>query len=251
MTANRERAVTEAFVGVASSLANGYDVIDLLSTLTTDCTRLLDVSSAGLLLADGHGVLHVMAASSERVRDLEVFQLQRAEGPCLDCFHGGAPVGVPDLERETERWPQFAPAARAAGFLSVHALPMRLRDTTLGALGLFGAAVGALDPEDLSLGQALADVASVALVQDRAATDQATVNEQLQDALSSRVVLEQAKGVLAHRGDLSMPEAFAALRQFARDHDLRLARVAQDVVMRALPARDLIDHARRMGALNA
>lgn len=243
MTVDREREVTQAFVGLASSLASGYDVIDLLSTLTSDCVRLLDVASAGLLLADARGVLHLMAASSDEVRELEIFQLQRAEGPCLDCFQGGVPVAVADLQRHADLWPQFVPAARDAGFASVHALPMRLHETTLGALGLFGAAAGALNPEDLILGQALADVASVALVQDRAASDQATVNEQLQNALNSRVVLEQAKGVVAQQGNLNMPQAFSILRQYARDHNLRLASVAQDVVARAVPAQVLLDFA--------
>ena len=244
MTVDRELQVTQAFVALASSLANGDDVIDLLSTLTTDCARLLDVASAGLLLADSRGVLHVMAASSETVRDLEIFQLQRAEGPCLDCFRGAEPVSVADLEQERERWPQFVPAARAAGFASVHALPMRLQNNTLGALGLFGEKAGQLGEADLSLGQALADVASVALVQDRTATGQAAVNDQLQQALSSRVVLEQAKGVLAQQGDLDMAQAFAVLRQYARDHNLRLAGVAKDVVTRDVPAQQLLEHAR-------
>lgn len=244
MTDTREREVTQAFVSLASHLANGYDVVDLLNDLTVDCARLLEIASAGLLLADGRGVLHVMAASSERTRQLEVFQLQRADGPCRDCFLGRAAVSVPDLSAESTRWPQFVPAALEAGFASVHALPMRFRDSVLGALGLFGTTVGALRPQDLTLGQALADVASVALVQDTAATDRTAVNEQLQTALTSRVVLEQAKGVLAQKGELDMPQAFAALRQFARDHNLRLTKVAQEIVSRALPADAVLEHAR-------
>lgn len=247
MSGNRERDVTQAFVALASHLANGYDVVDLLNDLTADCARLLDVASAGLLLADGRGVLHVMAASSERTRQLEVFQLQRAEGPCRDCFHAHAAIAVPDLAAEAARWPQFVPAALDAGFASVHALPMRLRDNVLGALGLFGTHVGALGPDDLNLGQALADVASVAIVQDTAAADRTAVNEQLQTALTSRVVLEQAKGVLAQKGQLDMPESFAALRQYARDHNLRLTKVAQAVVSRALPAEAVLGHVHARG----
>ncbi len=247
MTDSREREVTQAFVSLASHLANGYDVVDLLNDLTVDCARLLDIASAGLLLADGRGVLHVMAASSERTRQLEVFQLQRAEGPCRDCFHGRAAISVPDLAAESARWPQFVPAALDAGFVSVHALPMRLRDNVLGALGLFGTTVGALGQDDLSLGQALADVASVALVQDNAAADRTAVNEQLQTALTSRVVLEQAKGVLAQKGELDMPQAFAVLRQYARDHNLRLTKVAEAIVSRALPAEAVLDRARARG----
>jgi len=248
MSGTREAEVSRAFVTLASSLANGYDVVDLLDELTADCARLLDVASAGLLLADGRGVLHVMAASSERTRQLEVLQLQRAEGPCLDCFRDGAPVSVADLEEEKDRWPQFVPAARAAGFASVHALPMRLREIVLGTLGLFGNTVGPLNEDDLALGQALADVASVALVQEQAAADTASVNQQLQSALSSRVVLEQAKGVVAQTGDLDMPAAFAVLRGYARSQNLRLTDVAQAVVARTLPAEQLLDAAPAQGA---
>jgi hypothetical protein len=242
VSGGRELQVTEAFVSLASSLANGFDVVELLSGLTEDCARLLDVASAGLLLADGFGVLHVLAASSEATRELEVFQLQRDQGPCRDCFHSGQPVSVPDLAAETARWPLFAPRAVEAGFASVHAVPMRLRDTTLGALNLFGTAVGALKDEDLVLAQALADVASVALVQDKAVADRGVVVEQLQAALNSRVVLEQAKGVVAYVGEVDMGEAFAVLRRYARDHNLRLTAVGESVIDRSLRVQDLLTH---------
>lgn len=239
-----EAEVTETFVSVATALATGQDPVDLLTTLTADCARLLDVTSAGLLLADDRGVLHVMAASSERTRELEAFQVQRADGPCRDSFLSGEPVAVPDLQAATDRWPLFVPAARAAGFASVHALPMRLQDLTLGTLGLFGTSVGALNDADLRLGQALADVASVALVQDRAVTDREAVNAQLQTALTSRVVLEQAKGLLAQQGDLDMVGAFQVLRRYARDHNLRLTDVAQAVVSRTLTAQQVLEQTR-------
>jgi hypothetical protein len=245
MTDSRERQVTEAFVFLASSLAKGFDVVDLLSSLTADCAGLLDVSSAGLLLSDRQGVLHLVAASSDETRNLELFQLQREQGPCLDCFHQGAPVTVENLVAEAARWPQFAEAALAAGFRSVHALPMRLREKTLGTLGLFGTTLGALNPEDLTLGQALADVASVAIVQDRAASDQETVNKQLQGALHSRVVIEQAKGILAEHGGIDMNEAFATLRGYSRDNNLRLNGVATSLVERVLHPDLLLVHARQ------
>jgi len=239
-----ERDVTQVFVALAGALAGGDDVVELLTTLTGECARLLDVASAGLLLADQRGMLHVMAASSERTRELEVFQLQREEGPCRDSYLAGAAISVPDLAAETDRWPQFTLHALAAGFASVHALPMRMRDAKLGTLSLFGTSVGDLNPEDLSLGQALADVASVAIVQDRTSSDQASINTQLQRALTSRVVLEQAKGVLAQQGALDMQDAFAVLRRYARDHNLRLSDLAGAVVARQVPGRLLLDHAR-------
>jgi transcriptional regulator with GAF, ATPase, and Fis domain len=242
MTQSRERDVTQAFVALASSLVTGHDVVDLLNDLCNDCARLLDVASAGLLLADARGVLHVLAASSQRTHHLEVFQVQREEGPCLDCYRDAAPVSVPDLEQTADRWPQFVKAARMAGFASVHALPMRMRDHMLGALGLFGTTAGALNDEDLTLGQALADVASVALIQDKVAADRTAVNAQLQTALTSRVVIEQAKGVLSQQGNLDMAEAFAVLRRYSRDHNLRLTDVAGATVSRTLPAQQLIDY---------
>ena len=238
-----EADVTQALVAVASGLVKGGDVVELLATLTSDCARLLDCASAGLLLADGRGVLHVMAASSERTRELEVFQVQRADGPCRDTYLSGEPVSAPDLQSESDRWPLFVPAARRAGFASVHALPLRLGEVTLGALNLFGNSVGALNKQDLSLGQALADVATVALVQDRAVTDRESLNVQLQTALSSRVVLEQAKGLLAQQGGLDMTDAFRFLRSYSRDHNQRLTDVAQAVVSRTLSAQRVLDHA--------
>lgn len=156
--------MSQAFVSLANNLVDEGDVIELLTSLTTDCARLLDIASAGLLLADHRRALHLVAASSEATRDLELFQLQRDQGPCLDCFRTGAPVSVPDLRDERERWPAFAAAAAGAGFVAVHAVPMRLRDNVLGALGLFGATAGPLNDDDLALAQALAHVASVALV---------------------------------------------------------------------------------------
>lgn len=249
MSAERERSLVAAFVSIANSLAEGYDVVDLYSGLTSDCVKLLDIASAALLLADGQGTLHLMAASSERARELETFQLQRHEGPCLDCFRDGAPVLVADLAKEQERWPQFVLAAAAAGFASVHALPMRLQDKVLGTLGLFGTQPGALDPEEVHLGQALADVASIALVADRASSDAAAINDQLQTALSSRVVLEQAKGLLAQLGNLDMDSAFAVLRRYAREHQTKLSEIARRLVTRELPAQQVLDHARPAAGL--
>jgi GAF domain-containing protein len=243
MSADRERAVTEAFVALARSLADGVDPVDLLIGLSQDATRLLDVASTGILLADPRGVLHVAAASSEATRTLDVFQLQRDQGPCLDCYHSGAPVSVADLRGRGGRWPLFVEAATEAGFASVHAVPLRLRDNVLGTMGLFGAHVGALDDDDLGLGQALAYVAAVAIVQDKVTADKAAVNEQLQIALNSRVVLEQAKGVLAQRGNLEMDRSFAVLRRYARDHNLRLTDAARAVAGRELPAQYVLGHA--------
>ena len=242
MTTAREHGITQAFTSLAQSLADGLDPVDLLSGLAEDTTRLLDVASTGMLLADPKGVLHVVAASSEATRILEIYQVQRDQGPCLDCYRTGTPVSVADLRTATDRWPQFTSEALDAGFASVHAVPMRLRNNILGTLGLFGTHAGALNEDDLSLGQALAYVAAVALVQDKAAADKTAINEQLQTALNSRVAVEQAKGVLAQRGGLDMEAAFAVLRLYARDHNARLTEVARAVTTRRLPAQHLLDY---------
>ncbi|NPD03520.1 GAF and ANTAR domain-containing protein [Nocardioides sp. zg-1308] len=249
MTEGREREVIHAFVAMSNELVDDYDVVDVLAQLTDYCAELLDISAAGLLLADGRGVLHLAASTSDRMHHLEMFQLQRDEGPCLDCFHDGQRVLVPDLAEAEERWPQFSAAAGRAGFRSVHALPMRLTGNVLGALGLFGDQPGALDADDLALAQALLHVASVAIVNDRSATDRATVNSQLQKALTSRITVEQAKGVIAYAGDLSMDDAFAVLRRYARDHGIKLSVTASRVVDRDLKYELLIQHARAAAVL--
>jgi hypothetical protein len=240
----QERDVLRAFVDLSTELVDDYDMLEMLSNLTTHCATLLDVGSAGLLLADGRGALHMAAASSERTQQLELFQIQRDEGPCLDCYHGHVAISVPDLEAEQERWPQFSRAALDTGFKSVHAVPMQLRGNVLGGLGLFGDSVGQLNDSDLDLAQALAHVACVAIVNEKSAADRTTVNTQLQHALTSRIVLEQAKGVIANSADLEIDDAFTVLRRFARANGRKLGSVAADVVNRKLRADALMQHSR-------
>lgn len=239
----REDDVVVAFVAMANSLVTGEDVPQLLDHLTVECARLLDVTAAGILLADRRGALHVVAASSQRAADLEAIQAQREQGPCHDCYGDGRPVSVPDVAAAAGRWPDFVPAALRHGVVSVHAVPLRLRDQVLGALGLFGSVPGTLNERDLRLAQALADVATIAMVQDRVASDGLAVVEQLQTALDTRVLLEQAKGVLSHQGDLDMPDSYAALVRYARDHNLKLAVLARSVVERTVPADVVVQHA--------
>jgi hypothetical protein len=250
MTDSRERQISEAFVGLADAMVQGVEAVDLFGRLTADCARLLDIASAGLLLADSREVLHVVAASSERTRNLELYQLQREQGPCLDSYRDGVLVLAEDLSAESERWPQFVAAATQAGFASVHALPLRLQGHALGTLGLFGSTVGRLNQDDLALGQALAHVACIALVAERAAADVSLVNEQLHKALTSRVLIEQAKGVLSQVGGLEMDDAFATLQRYARDNNQKLTDIARRVVDRQLRGRELLDHAVARGVLS-
>lgn len=248
---DRERRVGQAFVSIAGALAGDYDIADLYTTLTRVTADLLDVGSAGLLLVDAQGQLRLAAASSEHTRNLELFLLQCEQGPCLDCFRDGEAVSVADLHAEEARWPKFVPTAVDAGFRSVHALPMHLRGVRLGTLGLFGTSVGALTGADLELGQALADVASIALVANQTSVDHLRLTQQLQTALDSRVVLEQAKGQLAQLGNVPMEHAFEALRRYARDHNERLSEVARKVVTRELTGDVVFDHAISKGVPSA
>ncbi|HEX6855376.1 MAG TPA: GAF and ANTAR domain-containing protein [Streptosporangiaceae bacterium] len=219
--------LSETFVELTDTMVDDFDVIDFLHVLTDRSVVLLDVSAAGLLLADPRGELRVVAASSEAARLLELFQLQNDQGPCLDCFRTGQPVTAADLDAGAHRWPRFAAAARQAGFAAVQALPMRLRDQVIGALNLFRATPGAFDPANVRIGQALADVATISLLHERSMRQSDTLNEQLQTALNSRVIIEQAKGKLAERLGIDMTQAFSLLRGAARDRNLRLADLAQ------------------------
>ncbi len=233
-TVAREPEVTATLIRLADSLVEDFDLVDVLDQLARDCVRLLGVTAAGLLLAAPIGELHGMAASSEQTRLLELFQLQREQGPCLDCYRGGEPVSCADLSIESHRWPLFARAALDSGYRSVHALPLRLRQQILGALNLFGDRPGVLGEPAARLGQALADMATITILHERALRESELVAAQLQTALISRVVIEQAKGVLAERGGLTMHDAFQALRKYARDRNLRLHAVAQGIVERAV-----------------
>jgi transcriptional regulator with GAF, ATPase, and Fis domain len=219
--------LSATFVELTDTMVADFDVIDFLHVLTDRSVQLLDVSAAGLLLADPRGPLRVVAASSETVRLLELFQLQNDQGPCLDCFKAGQPVAAADLAAEARRWPRFAPAARRAGFAAVQALPLRLREQVIGALNLFRADPGPFDPADVRVGQALADVATISLLHERGMRRSDTLNEQLQTALTSRVIIEQAKGKLAERLDLDMDQAFSLLRDSARSRNRRLSDLAQ------------------------
>ena len=221
--------LSETFVELTDTMVADFDIIDFLHVLTRRSVELLDVSAAGLLLADPRGELRVVAASSEAARLLELFQLQNDQGPCLDCFRSGQPVSATDLSAD-QRWPRFADAAGEGGFAAVQALPMRLRDQVIGALNLFRGTAGAFDADSVHIGQALADVATISLLHERNMRHRDTLNEQLQTALNSRVVIEQAKGKLAERLGIDVDQAFTLLRDQARNHNQRLSDLARAFV---------------------
>ena len=235
----RESRLARALVELADTLVADFDVVELLTRLTDRSVDVLDVTAAGIMLAAPDGDLRVMASSSEAVRLLELFEVQSQEGPCLDAFRTGAAIVNQDLIEADARWPRFAPEARAAGFQSVHALPMRLRGTVIGALNLFQQASGRLSDADLAAGQALADIATIALLQHQAALEAQVLNEQLNSALNTRVVIEQAKGMVAEREGVDLEQAFRILRTYARNHNQRLSDVATSVIIGALPSSEL------------
>lgn len=230
----RASVVSAAFVKLADALVGDYDVVDLLHTLVVESVGLLDATAAGLLLADPTGELQVLASTNEESYLVEVLQQQAGAGPCVEAYLTGKVVTISDIAAEGGRYPDFQAAALSQGFHSVHAIPMRLRPRTIGALNLFRADVGALTVEDAQIGQALADVATISILQERSFRENAVVNEQLQRALNSRVLIEQAKGVIAQSSSVDMNEAFTRLRAYARSHNKALHATAENVVNRQL-----------------
>jgi transcriptional regulator with GAF, ATPase, and Fis domain len=236
MAATVDERMAQTFVELADTLVAGYDLMDFLHTLTERCVELLDVDAAGLLLADGRGALRLVAASTEQARVAELFQIQNDEGPCLDSYRTGQPVIVSDMRADemVRLWPRFAPAALEMGFAGVHAIPMRLRDQVIGTMNLFRGEPDGLNPAVARAARALVDVATIGILQERAVRQQELVAGQLQSALNSRVMIEQAKGILAERLRLTPDQAFILLRRYARDHNRPLTALVGDVISGAV-----------------
>lgn len=226
----RELKIAETFVTLADTMVQSYDVIEYLDLLAERCVELLPTDEAGIMLADQRGNLQAVASSSERTRVIELYELQSEEGPCLDAFRTGDPVFSADLRQDDARWPRFVPRAVSDGFGSVFSWPLRVRTEVIGALNLFGNEPATFSGMDRALAGALANIATIGLLQQRAIEASRETAEQLQIALSSRVLIEQAKGVIAERHDLSIDEAFARLRRAARDHRRTLTSYAAAVV---------------------
>jgi GAF domain-containing protein len=235
----KQALLVRTLVELADNLVDDFDVVDTLTLLADRCVEALDVAAAGVMIAGADGQLQVLASSSDAMRTLELFQIQASQGPCLDCYQSGQPIVNVDLAAVNGRWPAFAPAAIAAGFRSVHSLPMRLRGRTVGALNLFRTDTGVLDDDDVTAAQALADVATITILQHQSVVDAQKLNEQLQGALNSRITIEQAKGKIAEAAGLDMDQAFQRLRTHARNHNLRLADLARDIADGTLPPASL------------
>jgi len=223
---SREHRITQVFIELADTLVAEFEVVDFLGYLAEVSVELLDVDASGLMLADEDGLLHVMASSDDQAELLELFELQQDEGPCPECFRTGVPVVNVDLSR----WPEFAAAAAAGGYASAHAVPLRLRGHVIGALNLFRTSTEPLTGQDIALAQALSDIATIGLLHEREVRGHQVLAEQLQHALDSRVEIEQAKGMLAERAGVSPTEAFGAMRSYARGNGLGLSVVAHGVL---------------------
>jgi GAF domain-containing protein len=226
----RTERLFDAFTTLADTLVAGYDVVDLLQSLVDYCHALLEVDSAGILLANSEGKLEVVASTSEASSLVEFMQLDANAGPCLEAFRTRTVVSVPDVGVGADRWPDFSRTAEAQGIFSVYAIPLRLRETTIGTLNLMRTEPGEVNEHDLRAAQALADVATIGILQERIIRDAATIRDQLQQALSSRIIIEQAKGVVAETSKLSMDAAFDRIRGYARSHQTSLSELARQLV---------------------
>jgi GAF domain-containing protein len=233
-TRSREARASAAFVALTDTLVDDFDLDDLLHTLIDACLDLLEADAGGLLLADPKGDLRLLASSVEEVEVVEVVQLSASAGPCLDSFRTGEQVSIADVERDATAWPDFRRAALRQGYRSVHATPLRLRGQVIGTLNLFGARTGAMPPEDVALAQALADAATIAILQERGTRRLERLSAQLQGALESRVVVEQAKGLVAQSLGVDLDAAFAILRRHARSSNQNLHAVATAVTQRRI-----------------
>ncbi|MET1065176.1 MAG: GAF and ANTAR domain-containing protein [Arthrobacter sp.] len=231
---SRAGRVSAAFVKLANTLVVDYDIFDLLHTLVDESVGVLDAAAAGLVLVDPAGDLQVMASTSEESQLVEVLQLEAGAGPCVDCYRTGTVVAIDDIAADGAKWPLFQSAALSQGFRSLHAVPMRLRSRTIGALNLFGREPGPLGAENAAIAQAFADVATITLLQELAAKESALINKQLQRALNSRILIEQAKGVIAQTSNVDMNAAFALLRSYARAHNQTIYETADDVINRRI-----------------
>lgn len=235
--------LSDLFVEVADTLVDDFDLIDFLHHVATNAAEITSSTAVGLMLDDHEGNLRFMAASSEDARLLELFQLQNSEGPCLDAHDTGEEVADIMIEESTERWPVFAPRAIELGLRSAHCFPLRLRDQVIGAMNTFRAEALPMNPEERRVARALADLATIGLMQERALRRAEELTEQLQFALNSRIVIEQAKGAVARTLDVGVDDAFGVLRGYARQHRLRLTDVARDVVADRAALQALVDSA--------
>ncbi|WP_213815456.1 GAF and ANTAR domain-containing protein [Glaciihabitans sp. dw_435] len=245
---SREQKINDAFVATTDALMNDYDIVDLLSTLLKTCTDILGVDAGGILLADSGGDLDLVASTSEEAKVVETIIIAAGAGPCIDCYSTGRAVSVPDITAGATRWPKFHDSAIEQGFRSTYAIPMRLRREVIGVMNLLSTTPDSITDNDADIAQALADIAVLGILHERNFRNPLVVGEQLHLALDTRIIVEQAKGVLAQAEDLTMTDAFNALREYAAAHDLSLRHTAEATVQRAIATADVVAAlARRQG----
>jgi transcriptional regulator with GAF, ATPase, and Fis domain len=226
----REEKLLATFVKLADTLVADYDVVDLLQNLVDICENLLDTAAAGILLAAANGELEVIVSTSEASWLVETMQLAAEAGPCIESFQTGRVVSLPDIAQAPEAWALFRDSALKQGFASVHAIPLRLRETTIGTLNLLRETAGELETSDAMAAQAFADVATIGILHERSLRETSVLADQLQTALNRRTIIEQAKGVVAHTNGVPMDEAFGLIRNYARSHQLPISQVAARLV---------------------
>ena len=237
--ANGEQRLARTFVTLVDAMVTDFDLIDLLHLLAESSVNLLSVDAAALMLSDQRGNLRVLASTSEETRVLELFEIQSAEGPSLDCVQSGEQVVNIDVDEEQDRWPLFTAEAAAAGFSSVHALPLHLRGTVVGAINLFCVDQRTLSANEVAVGQALADVATIGLLAHFTGSEDQVIAEHLQAAVNSRIVIEQAKGFLAERLSIDMNKGLVLLRAHARTQDTKLTAIAAGIIDGSIPVESL------------
>lgn len=230
----RDARMLRTFAMLADTLVDEYDVVELLQSLVDACRDLLDTTAAGILLADGRGDLELIVSTSEASRLVETMQLSAQAGPCIECYRTGNAVSVPSIADVDEEWAAFRDSALAQGFASIEAVPLRLRDQTIGTLNLLRSEPGSLADVDVIAARAFADVATIGILHERSIRESEVLSEQLQLALKTRVVIEQAKGVVSYTNDVPIDEAFDLIRAYARSHQRPLSEVAARLVRREL-----------------
>ncbi|MFJ8827480.1 GAF and ANTAR domain-containing protein [Streptomyces sp. NPDC102467] len=243
---SREQQLARAFVALADTVSPGFDPLALFETLVGDCVQLLDVQASAVMMADARGGLRTMAASDEQAAFLELLQLQTGRGPCMQCYRSKTPVHVTDLEQAKDQWPRLVSAALDAGFRSMHALPLRVHEQIIGAVNLFRTSPGNMNADDTAVGQALADIAALSLLNwTNEAPRDGDIITRVQSAIVAKATVEMAKGMIARYGGLSIPDASTALHAYTQRRQARLSETAQALTERTLDLAEIISETAR------
>ncbi len=224
-----QRALLEAYESFGRALLRPYEIGDVLYRLTDQVVEVLDIDGSGVCLAPNGGGLQLLSATDHHVAAIEDTQLTAGTGPILSAYETGEQVRVDDLV-DANDWPEFTRFAVDRGMRAVASLPMPVDERRIGALDLFRAEAHVWTDEEMQAAQGLANMASAYVLNHQALSESRTLAGQLQTALDSRIIVEQAKGLLAGRHGLTPNDAFGRLRQYARARGDRLHDVCRHVV---------------------